>query len=99
MEELHILIADDKPLVRSGLRLLLERHEGWVVCGEAEDGVQAIEQAEALKPDVILLDISMPRLDGLTATPIIREKAPDTAIVVLTLHESVNIARLAAHEG
>ena len=99
MDELQILIADDKAVVRWGLRMLLERHDGWVVCGEAVDGVEAIERVEALKPDVILLDISMPRLDGLTATPIIRDKAPNTAIVVLTLHESVNMARLAAYEG
>lgn len=95
----RILIADDKPLVRAGLRMLLERHQGWTVCGEAADGIEAVEQAAALKPDVILLDISMPKLDGLTAMPLIREKVPHAAIVILTLYESLNVARTVAHEG
>ena len=77
MASLRILIADDKPLVRSGLRMLLERHKDWTICGEAEDGIEAVEQAVALKPDVILLEISMPKLDGLMAAPLIRESLPN----------------------
>ena len=99
MVSLRILIADDKPLVRTGLRMLLERHQDWTICGEAEDGIEAVEQSVALKPDVILLDISMPKLDGLTAVPLIREKVPDAAIIILTLYQSVNMARIAAHAG
>lgn len=95
----RILIADDKALVRSGLRILLERHGGWVICGEAADGMEALEKAVDLKPDVILLDISMPKLDGLAAMPLLREKMPHTAIVVLTMHQSLEMARIAANAG
>jgi DNA-binding NarL/FixJ family response regulator len=99
MESLRILIADDKPLVRTGLRMLLERHKDWTICGEAEDGIEAVEQAVALKPDVILLDISMPKLDGLMAVPLIRERVPDAAIIIVTLSHSLEMARIAAHAG
>lgn len=95
----RILIADDKPLVRAGIRLLLEQHADWSVCGEAADGVEAVEQAVALKPDVILLDLSMPRLDGLSALPLIRQKAPSTAVVIVTLHQSLEVAKIAAGGG
>jgi two-component system, NarL family, response regulator NreC len=99
MTSLRILIADDKPLVRYGLRILVERHNGWSVCGEAADGLEAIEKAANLKPDMILLDISMPKLDGLSALPLIREKIPDSKILILTLHESLEMARMAANAG
>jgi DNA-binding NarL/FixJ family response regulator len=96
---LQILIVDDKPHVRSGIRMLLQRHEDWTVCGEASDGVEAIQKAAELQPDVILLDISMPRMDGLTALPLIREKSPESQIIVLTLHESLDTARAASRVG
>lgn len=99
MASLRIFIADDKPLVRCGLRLLVEQHKGWSVCGEAGDGLETVEKAANLKPDVILLDISMPKLDGLSALPLIREKNPDSDIVVLTLHDSIDMARIAANVG
>jgi DNA-binding NarL/FixJ family response regulator len=99
MGPLRILIADDNPLVRCGLRMLIERQEGWSVCGEAADGLEALEKATSLKPDVILLDISMPRLDGLNALPMLREKVPDSEIIVLTLLECVDLARIAAEAG
>ena len=99
MTSLRILIADDKPLVRVGLRMLVEQHDGWIVCGEAADGLEAVEKATNLKPDVILLDISMPKLDGLSALPTIRKQIPDSDIVILTLHESLDMARIAAEAG
>jgi DNA-binding NarL/FixJ family response regulator len=99
MGPLRILIADDNPLVRCGLRMLIERQEGWSVCGEAADGLEALEKATSLKPDVILLDISMPKLDGLNALPLLREKVPDSEIIVLTLLECVDLARIAAEAG
>ena len=99
MTSLRILIADDKPLVRCGLRILVERHDGWIVCGEAADGLETVEQARNLKPDVILLDISMPKLDGLSAMPLIRATIPESDIVILTLHESLEMARIAASAG
>jgi DNA-binding NarL/FixJ family response regulator len=95
----RIMIADDEPHIRSALRNIVEKHEDWTVCGEAADGLKAIEKAEELHPDLILLDVSMPNLDGLSATPRIREKAPNTGILILTLHESLDLARMAASAG
>jgi DNA-binding NarL/FixJ family response regulator len=99
MAPLRILIADDQPLVRHGLRILMERHVGWTVCGEAADGLEALEMAVTLKPDVILLDVSMPKLDGLNALPMLRDQAPDSEIIILTLHECIDMARVAADSG
>jgi two-component system nitrate/nitrite response regulator NarL len=96
---LRILIVDDVPLVRLGLRILMERHEGWAVCGEAQDGAEAIKKAEELDPDVILLDIVMPKMSGLTATPLIRERAPRSKIVILTMDASLEMARVASRMG
>jgi DNA-binding NarL/FixJ family response regulator len=95
----RILIADDEPLVRAGVRLILESHEGWVVCGEAENGQDAIDKAAELQPDMVVLDLSMPEMDGLTAAPRIRAKLPSTPIVILTLYESLDMARWAASVG
>jgi two-component system, NarL family, nitrate/nitrite response regulator NarL len=95
----RILIVDDEPQVRNVLRAIIERHEGWVVCGEAADGVQGIEKAGVLQPDLILLDISMPNLNGLSALPRIREQCPDSGILILTLHESLEMARLSSAAG
>jgi DNA-binding NarL/FixJ family response regulator len=99
MAPLQILIADDNPLVRYGLRILLQRQDGWTVCGEAADGLEALEKAASLKPNVILLDISMPKLNGLSALPLLREKVPDAEVIILTLFESLDIARTAASAG
>ena len=79
----RILIVDDHPLTREALSSLLGAH-GFEVCGSASDGSQAILEAARLRPDVVLLDLSMPGLDGLTALPRLREAAPDTEVVVLT---------------
>ena len=96
---LHVLIVDDEPQIRNILRNMIEEHEGWVVRGEAADGIEAIEKAAELKPDLVLLDISMPNLDGLSALPQIREHSPDAAVLILTLHESLDMARLASAAG
>ena len=79
----RILLVDDHPLTRSALAGLLQQH-GFDVVGEAADGEQAIERAARLRPDLILLDLSMPGLDGLSALPRLREAAPDCEVVVLT---------------
>ena len=81
---LRILIADDHALLRKGLVDLLEAHLDWRVCGEATDGRQAVIQAELLAPDVAVLDLSMPELNGIEATRRIREVSPRTAVLVLT---------------
>jgi len=99
MSNLRILIADDKKLVRNGLRLFLELHEGLEVCGEASDGVEAVRKAFELRPDIILLDLCMPNLDGLKAAELIREGSPNAEILIVTSHESLEAARIAAELG
>jgi DNA-binding NarL/FixJ family response regulator len=99
MPAVRILIADDSLAVRTGLKMLLELHADWSVCGEAADGKDAVEKAAALKPDVILLDISMPAMDGLTAAELIRRDAPDAEILIVTHFESLDLARYAAQTG
>jgi DNA-binding NarL/FixJ family response regulator len=99
MAEVRILIADDSPTVRAGLKLLLQYHADWIVCGEAEDGQDAVKKAAELKPDVILLDISMPAMDGLSAAEIIRRDAPESEILIVTHFESLDLARYAAQTG
>lgn len=88
MKKLRILIADDHPLVRQGLRSVLEAQPGWSVCGEAENGRSAVKLGLELKPDVFLIDVTMPELNGLDATRQICRERPDAAILILTMHES-----------
>ena len=88
MKKLRILIADDHPLVRHGLRSVLESQPGWTVCAEAEDGRSAVKLGLELKPDVFLMDVTMPELNGLDATRRLRRERPDAAILILTMHES-----------
>jgi DNA-binding NarL/FixJ family response regulator len=84
----RILIADDHPVVRHGLRTLLREHQGWEVIAEATDGMEAVEMADRLNPDVVVLDLSMPRLHGLEACRQIRAKAPNCEILIVTQHDS-----------
>jgi DNA-binding NarL/FixJ family response regulator len=87
MKPVRILIADDHDVVRQGVRAVLEGQAGWVVCGEANTGREAVAQAIHLQPDVVVLDISMPELNGLEATRQIR-RAVSAKILILTVHES-----------
>jgi DNA-binding NarL/FixJ family response regulator len=87
MTKTRILIADDHAVVRSGLRVLLHSFPDFVVVGEAADGEEAVRLASARKPDVILMDISMPRLDGIEASTRIIREHPDARIVILSVHE------------
>jgi len=89
----RILIADDHELLRRGIRDLLEAHSGWEVCGEAQTGHQAVEKAMDLQPDVVIMDISMPELNGLEATRQIVKALPKTEILVLTVHDSEEMER------
>ncbi|HZM82388.1 MAG TPA: response regulator transcription factor [Candidatus Limnocylindrales bacterium] len=79
-----MLIADDQPLVRTGLRTILENAGGFDIVGEAGDGHEAVTQAAALRPDLVLMDVRMPNLDGIGATERIRAALPDTRVIVLT---------------
>ena len=85
---LRVFIADDHAVVRSGVRRLVEEHPGWEVCGEASDGREAVDKATALQPDIVLLDIGMPSLNGIDAARELRTTAPKAGVVFLTVHES-----------
>lgn len=99
MALLRILIADDHSVVRAGLRALLESRSGWDVCAEASDGRDAVEKASKLKPDVAILDIGMPLLNGVEATRRIRSSSPDTEILILTMHESDELVQQVVEAG
>jgi DNA-binding NarL/FixJ family response regulator len=88
MNTVRLVIADDHEVVRRGLRALLEARPGWEVAGEAKDGKEAVQQVRDLKPDVTILDISMPLLNGLEATRQIIKENPKARILILTMHES-----------
>lgn len=87
MKLIRVLLVDDHSIFRKGLAGLLEKEDGFEVVGEAQDGTEAVEKAQQLKPDVILMDISMPGTDGIAATQKIREAIPSTKIVMLTILE------------
>ena len=92
MSTLRILIADDHDLVRKGLRRLIEEHPGWTVCAEARSGREAVEQATQLHPEIVVIDVSMPDLNGLEATRLIRKACPKSEVLVITHHDSDEIA-------
>src|ERR1700751_6040013 len=96
---MRLLIVDDHEIFRRGVRALLLEQTSFAVCGEAVDGQEAIDKARDLKPDVIVMDVSMPRLNGLEATHQIRNFLPDCKVLILTQHENPEIARQALKAG
>ena len=90
---LRILLADDHDIVRRGLKDLLEQHVGWQVCAEASNGREAVELALQHRPQVAVIDLSMPELNGLEATRRIRQALPDTEVLIFTMHESEELIR------
>ena len=88
MNGLRILVADDHEVVRRGLCSLLESQPGWQVCGEASDGRDLLKKASELRPDIIVIDVAMPNLNGLEATRQILKANPKAKVLVLTLHDS-----------
>jgi DNA-binding NarL/FixJ family response regulator len=96
---LRILLADDHEIVRRGLCALLQEHEGWEVCGEASDGREAVEMAKRLKPDVVVVDIGMPHLNGLDTTRQLLQHDPHFKVIVLTITDSDQVIREAVDAG
>ena len=88
MRKIRVLIADDHTVLRDGIRALLNVHEDMEVVGDAEDGVEAVEKATQLKPDVVLMDIAMPRLGGLEAALELRQRKLPTKVIVLTQYDN-----------
>jgi DNA-binding NarL/FixJ family response regulator len=93
MKQLRILIADDHEVVRQGVRTILESQSEWSVVAEAQNGLEAVDRARETKPDIALLDISMPHLNGLEATKQILGQLPETQVLILTMHESDELVR------
>ena len=97
--QIKVLIVDDLERVRQGLRTVLELADGLAVVGEASNGLEAIEQVERLVPDVVLMDLAMPMMDGLEATRRIKAQHPETAVVMITIHDSDKMRELAEQAG
>ena len=99
MPKKRVLLVDDNSAVRSLVRQLFELEPDFEISGEAENGRDAVEKAENLKPDVIILDLSMPVMTGLDAAPLIRKLLPDTRIILFTVQEGSEVERLARAAG
>ncbi len=96
----RILLVDDHPIVRQGLRTLLEGRSGWEVVGEASDGVEALDKVGVLQPDVVVLDVTMPRMNGLEACRLIqKQKTPGLEVLFVTQHDSPQMMREALDAG
>lgn len=93
MKNLRILLADDHSLMRCGLRAILEATPGWEVCAEAHTGREAVTKAAQLRPDVIVLDVCMPELNGIEATRQIRKVSPRSEVLILSVHDSDHLIR------
>ncbi len=99
MKNARVLIVDDHEIFRRGLRAILEPSSEWQICGEAVDGMDAVEQCRSLRPDIVVLDVSMPRLNGLEAARLIRKENPELQIVIITQHDSPQIRSAATEAG
>ena len=99
MTKTRILVADDYEVVREGIRVILEKQPGWEVVAEAVNGREAVDKAKQLKPDVVVLDIGMPVLNGLEATSFILKQVPQIEVLILTFHESEQMFRDALNAG
>jgi len=95
----RVLIVDDHAFIRRGVQTILHPFPEWELCGEADNGNDAIRMAEELKPEVIIMDLSMPGLNGIEATRAIRKAQPGVKILLLTLHESAELVRSAFRAG
>ena len=99
MKPLRIFLADDHEIVRRGLIALLKAHAGWEVCGEAQDGRQAVDRVRQLKPDIVILDIGMPNLNGLEATRQLLKDNPQSKVLILTITDADEMVRAVLDAG
>lgn len=99
MARTRILIADDHEIFRKGLRSLLESRAEWEICGEASNGMEAVEAAKKLTPDILVMDIGMPYVNGLEATKQVRKALPQARVLILSQHDSPQMLTAAADAG
>jgi DNA-binding NarL/FixJ family response regulator len=99
MNKYQVLLVDDNPVVRQIVREILEKESAIRICGEAEDGMEALDRAKSLQPDIVILDLSMPRMSGLEAAPRIRDVLPDACLILFTLYGNREIERAAKQAG
>lgn len=95
----RIMVVDDNPAIRRALRNILEFNDGWVVCGEAVDGREGIEKAKQLHPDLIVLDVSMPVMNGLDAARVLHQIMPQVPLILCSLHTDEVLRKEAIHAG
>ena len=93
MNALRILVADDHEMIRQGLRYVISEQPGWSICGEAANGRQAVHLAQKLQPDIVIMDYTMPELNGMEATRQILHEFPDIKVLILSMHQSEELIR------
>ena len=96
---MRILIAEDLEVIRSGIRSILARRPAWEICGEAVNGLEAVRLAKELRPDIIIMDIRMPIMNGLEATRQVIKDDPDSKVLMLTMHEAESLVETARRAG
>ena len=96
---MRILIADDHDVVREGVRAILKKRRDWVICGEAANGQEAVTQIETLKPDVVILDITMPKMSGLDVAKKVALGVPESRVVMFTMHDSETVEQAVKGSG
>ncbi len=96
---IRILLVDDHALIREGIRTLLEHHEDFVIVGEANNGEEAIEVTKLVLPDVVLMDVNMPRINGIEATKSLTQKHPSVRVIGLSVHEDKHIEQMLLEAG
>lgn len=99
MNKLRILIADDHGLIRQGVKAVIQSQRNWELCGEADNGRMAIDLASHHKPEIAVLDISMPEMNGLDVTRMLKSTSPKTKVLILTMHDSEALAEEVMHAG